>query len=220
MGQKVNPIGFRLGIYRDWPSRWFARRNNYASMLFEDIKIRNFIKNRLPDAEIAEVNIEKVGEDNVRVVLVSARPGVVIGKKGQEIDALRKSLAKLLNRKNVDVSVQEIKNPDLNATILAQGIADQLENRGSFKKAMKKAAQLAIKAGARGIKIRCAGRLGGAEIARDEWLRIGSTPLHTLRADIDYALAEAQTTYGIIGIKVWVCLGEYQVQANKKEQRD
>lgn len=219
MGQKVNPIGFRLGIYRDWPSKWFARRNNYAELLFEDIKIRDFINKQLPEAEISEINIEKAGEDHIKIVLQSARPGVVIGKKGQEIDLLRRSLSKLLNRKNVEVSVQEIQNPDLNATILAKGIVEQLEKRGSFKKAMKKASQLALKAGARGIKIRCAGRLGGAEIARDEWLRVGSTPLHTLRSNIDYSLEEAHTTYGIIGVKVWVCLGEYQlVQSNKNKE--
>lgn len=210
MGQKVHPIGFRLGIYRSWPSRWFARREKYADMLFEDIKVRQYIERNLFGAEISSIEIEKAG-DIVKVIINTARPGVVIGKKGQEIETLRKQLGRLLGRDNVEVSVQEIKNPELDATIVAKSIAEQLEKRASFKKVMKKSSTSTMKAGAKGIKIRCAGRLGGAEIARDEWIRIGSTPLHTLRSDIDYGFAEAYTTYGIIGVKVWICRGEYKL---------
>lgn len=216
MGQKVNPIGFRVGIYRDHSSRWFARRQNYAQFVFEDLAIRKFIKSKpsLSGAEISEIVIEKAGDierGNVKVIIHAARPGVVIGKKGQEIEFLRKDLADYLGRPNIEVSVQEIKNPELDAVVVAKGIAEQLEKRGSFKKLMKKAAMGAMKAGAKGIKIRCAGRLGGAEIARDEWLRVGSTPLHTLRSDIDYGFVEALTTYGKIGVKVWICRGDYKL---------
>lgn len=216
MGQKVNPVGFRIGIYRDWSSRWFARRHNYADLLLEDVTIRRFIDRNFRTAEIADVQIEKAG-DNIRVILHSARPGMVIGKQGKEIEFLRKNLAQLLKRTNVEVTVQEVKQPELDATVVAKSIAEQLEKRGNFKKVMKKAAIATMKAGAKGIKIRCSGRLGGAEIARDEWLRVGSTPLHTLRSDIDYALVEALTTYGIIGVKVWICRGEYKLD---KKLRD
>ncbi len=210
MGQKVNPKGFRVGIYRDWDSQWFARRGNYGKLLLEDVKIRRFLDKRLPKAEISCVKILKAG-DAIKIEIYSARPGVVIGKQGREIEALRKELIKLLGRASVEVSVKEVENPDLDAVVVAKGIAEQLEKRVSFKKVMKKAAMATMKAGARGIKIRVAGRLGGAEIARDEWLRIGSTPLHTLRSDIDYWLAEALTTYGMIGVKVWICRGEYKI---------
>lgn len=210
MGQKVNPKGFRVGIYLPWESKWFARRQNYAQMLLEDIKVRQHIERNLSSAEISSIEIEKAG-DIMKVIIHSARPGVVIGKKGQEIDTLRRELSRLLKRENVEVSVQEVKNPELDATLIAKSIAEQLEKRASFKKVMKKAATSAMKAGARGIKIRCAGRLGGAEIARDEWIRIGSVPLHTLRANISYALVEAHTTYGRLGVKVWVDRGEYKL---------
>ena len=209
MGQKVNPIGFRTGVYRSWDSRWFAR-NSYAQLFFEDLAIRKYIEKNLSSAEIERIEIEKAG-DNVRVVIHSARPGVVIGKKGQEIDLIRKRLAALLHINNVDVSVQEVKTPELSSVIVAKSIADQLVKRASFKKVMKKAATSAIRAGAKGVKIRVAGRLGGAEIARDEWIRIGSTPLHTLRSDIDYGFAQAKTTFGIIGVKVWICKGDYKL---------
>jgi len=210
VGQKVHPIGFRVGIYRDWPSKWFARRATYADLLLEDVKIRNYIEKALPGAEISVIEIERASE-NVKVIIHSGRPGVVIGKKGQEIDHLRKELSKRLGKQNIEVSVQEVKRPELDATIASKGIAEQLEKRASFKKVMKKVALSAMKAGAKGVKIRCSGRLGGAEIARDEWIRIGSTPLHTLRADIDYGFSEAQTTYGIIGVKVWICRGEFKL---------
>lgn len=208
MGQKVHPLGFRLGIYRDWSARWFAR-NSYGKLLLEDMKIRKFLDKALERAEIAKVEIEKAGE-NVRVVLHSGRPGVVIGKKGQGIEALKANLAKKLNKSNIEISVQEVKNPELDATLIAKNIAHQLENRASFKKAMKRSAGAAMKAGAKGVKICCGGRLNGAEIARKEWTRVGSVPLHTLRSDVDYGFAEANTTYGIIGVKVWLCKGEFQ----------
>lgn len=211
MGQKVHPRGFRTGIYRDWDGTWFARRGEYGKLLLEDVKIRKFIEQKLPGAEISVVKISKAG-DNLRVEIHSARPGLVIGKQGKEIDMLRTSLSKLLKRPNVEVSVKEVEKPDLDAMVVAKSIAEQLERRVSFKRAMKKAAMATMKAGALGTKIRCAGRLGGAEIARDEWIRLGSTPLHTLRSDIDYALFEALTTYGIIGIKVWICRGEFPLQ--------
>ncbi len=209
MGQKVNPKGFRLGIYRDWDSRWFAR-DSYGKQLMEDLSIRKFLDKALENAEVARVEIDKAG-DNVRVTIHSARPGIVIGKKGQEIEAIRKKISEQLKGRSVEVSVQEVKNPEADSTVIAKNIADQLVKRVAFKKAMKRAAASALRSGAKGIKIRCAGRLGGAEIARVEWLRVGSVPLHTLRADIDYGKAIAKTTYGIIGVTVWVYKGEYQL---------
>ena len=209
MGQKVNPKGFRLGIYRDWDSRWFAR-DSYGKQLMEDLSIRKFLDKTLENAEVARVEIDKAG-DNVRVTIHSARPGVVIGKRGQEIETLRKKISEQLKGRAVEVSVQEVKNPEADATVIAKNIAEQLVKRVAFKKAMKRAAAAALRSGAKGIKIRCGGRLGGAEIARVEWLRIGSIPLHTLRADIDYGKAIAKTTYGIIGVTVWVYKGEYQL---------
>jgi len=209
VGQKVHPVGFRLGIYRDWLARWFAR-DSYGKQIIEDLKIRRFIDTALSKADIARVEIEKAG-NNIRVILFSGRPGAIIGRKGQEIDALRIALIRELDSKyNVEVSVQEVKNPLLDAMLVAKNIAEQLEGRVGFKRAMKKAATETMRAGAKGIKICCSGRLGGAEIARSEWTRVGSIPLHTLRSDVDYALAEAQTTYGVIGVKVWICRGEYQ----------
>lgn len=208
MGQKVHPIGFRLGVYRDWDARWFAR-DSYGKQALEDLKIRRYLNSVLVNAEIARIEIEKAG-DNVRVIIHSGRPGVVIGKKGQEIEFLRNDLAKKLKKGNVEISVQEVKNPELDATLVAKSIAEQLEKRASFKKVMKRAALSAMKSGAKGVKIRCAGRLNGAEIAREEWTRVGSIPLHTLRSDVDYGFAESHTTYGIIGVKVWICKGEFQ----------
>ena len=208
MGQKVNPVGFRVGVYRDWDSRWFAR-DSYGKQVLEDIQIRKHLESVLENAEISRIEIEKAG-DNVRVILRSGRPGVIIGKRGQEIESLRAELASCLNKKNVDISVQEVKQPELDAVLVAKNIAAQLVKRASYKKAMKRAADSAIRAGAKGVKICCAGRLQGAEIARDEWAIVGSVPLHTLRSDIDYALAEARTTYGVIGVQVWICKGEYR----------
>lgn len=209
MGQKVNPVGFRLGIYRNWDSRWFARKS-YGKEVLEDFQIRKFLSAALQNAEISKIEIEKAGDDNMRITLHSGRPGIVIGKRGADIDSLRTELARRWNKKNVEVSVQEVKTPELDAVLVAKDIAEQLVKRGSFKKAMKRAAISAMKAGAKGIKICCAGRLNGAEIAREEWTRVGSIPLHTIRADVDYGFAEALTTYGLIGVKVWICKGEYQ----------
>lgn len=206
MGQKVHPLGFRLGVYEDWNAHWFAKKG-YANALMEDFEIRNFLKRSLSKADTSKVVIDKAGE-NMRIVIFSARPGTVIGKKGQGIDNLKKGLHSRF-KKSVEVSVQEVKNIDLDASLIARSIAEQLERRASFKRVMKRAAYGALKAGAKGIKICCAGRLGGAEIARAEWIRLGSVPLHTLRSNVSYALAEAKTTYGMIGVKVWVCSGEY-----------
>jgi len=208
VGQKVNPIGFRVGVYRSWDSRWFAR-DSYGQQLMEDLNIRKYLGNSLENAEISKIEIEKAG-NSVRIIIFTARPGVVIGKKGQEIESLKKDLAKHLKRQNIEISVEEIRRPELNAQVVAKNIALQLEKRVSYKKSMKRAAASAMRAGAKGIKICCAGRLQGAEIARKEGIRIGSLPLHTLRSDIDYGFAQAYTTYGVIGVKVWICKGEFQ----------
>lgn len=213
MGQKVHPIGFRLGVYRDWSARWFAK-GSYKDSLLEDFKIRKFLKQRLSHAEIADIVIEKAG-DSIRVELHSARPGIIIGRKGQDIDALRSDLSDRFG-KPVDVSVQEVKNADLNAELVAKSIAAQIERRAGYKRLMKRAGHATLKAGARGIKICCAGRLAGSEIARSEWLRLGSVPLHTIRADVDYANVEAKTTYGIIGVAVWICRGEFAKKQGSK----
>ena len=212
MGQKVHPIGFRLGIHKNWEASWFARKS-YGKELIEDLVIRDFLKKTVPNAEVTRIEIEKAG-DVFKVVIFSCRPGVVIGKKGQEIKSLRDGIHKrLVEKKDVEVSVQEVKKPELDATAVAGGIAEQLTRRGNYKKLMKRAAALSMKAGARGIKICCGGRLNGAEIARCEWVKMGSVPLHTIRADIDYCLAESKTTYGMIGVKVWICRGEFQRSA-------
>jgi len=210
VGQKVNPIGFRVGIYRGWDSRWFSNKK-YGDLVLQDVKIRKFVDGNLDRAEVSRVEIERTGE-SIKVIVHSGRPGMVIGKKGQEIDALRKQLASLLNVNSVEVSVQEIRQPELDALLVAKNIADQLVRRASYKKAMKRAATSSMRSGARGVKICVSGRLGGAEIAREEWVRLGAAPLHTLRSDIDYGFAEAKTTYGMIGVKVWICKGEYQRQ--------
>lgn len=210
MGQKVNPNGFRLGVYKDWDARWFARRCSYGEQALQDIKLRRELGKLLNNAEVARVEIEKAGDDSIKVVIHSARPGVIIGKGGQDIESLKKDVANLLKKTNVEISVQEVKSPELDATLVAKNIAAQLEKRASYKSSMKKAVSSAMRGGAKGIKIRCSGRLGGAEIARPEWERFGQVPLHTLRSDIDYGFAEAKTTYGMIGVKVWICKGEVQ----------
>lgn len=210
MGQKVNPISLRTGVYKGWDSRWFPRRSgDYASNFFEDIAIRDYLKENFKNAEISRIEVEKTG-DALRVIVHAARPGVLIGKKGQEMDVIRKHLSDMLSRSTVEISVQEVSLPDMDAQLIAESIAEQLVKRVGHKKAMKKAAAGALRAGAKGVKIRIAGRIEGNEIARDEWLRIGSTPLHTLRADIRYGFAEARTTYGILGVKTWICVGEYK----------
>lgn len=205
MGQKVNPLGFRLNITRTWDSIWYADKN-YADFLIEDQKIRKFLKARLQHASLSKVILERTGE-KVRVKLFTARPGIVIGKKGSEIELLKKELEKLINRKAI-IDIQEVRRPEADAQLVADNIAQQLVRRVAFRRAMKKAVSSAQRFGVKGIKISCSGRLGGAEMSRCEWVREGRVPLHTLRADVDYALAEANTTYGIIGIKVWIFKGE------------
>lgn len=206
MGQKVHPVGFRLGVYEDWQAHWFAK-NSYGLDVLEDFQIRRFLKTRLNDSDISKIVIDKAVE-NVRIVIFASRPGMIIGKKGQGIEQLKVDLAKVL-RKNIEISVQEVKVPEMSARLVAKSISDQIEKRVNYKKLMKKAGFAALKSGAKGIKIAVAGRLGGAEIARTEWLRLGSVPLHTLRVNVDFALVEAHTTYGMIGVKVWICKGEY-----------
>lgn len=219
MGHKVNPISFRTGIYRRWGVEWYPGAGaNYADMVLEDIQIMKFVRENFPEAEIAHIEIEK-GRNNAKVVIHSARPGVVIGKQGREIESIRKRLAEHLKRDNVEVTVQEVKIPELSAALVAKSIADQIERRANYKKLMKKAAASALRSGAKGVKIRVAGRLAGAEIARDEWLRVGQTPLHTLRSNIDYGTARAMTKYGIIGIKVWICLGDYKISKQTQQQQ-
>lgn len=208
MGQKVHPIGFRLGINRDWDARWFARGTQYGKSLLEDLHIRDYLYQVLDNAEIARIEIEKAA-DSVRIIIHSGQPGRVIGKRGQEIETLRTELNKRL-KKNIEISVQEVKKPELDATLVANNIAVQLEKRSSYKQAMRRAVVSALKAGAKGVKVCCGGRLNGAEIARQEWTRVGSIPLHTLRADVDYGFAEANTTFGKIGVKVWIYRGEMQ----------
>ncbi|MBK9004404.1 MAG: 30S ribosomal protein S3 [Sphingomonadales bacterium] len=206
MGQKSNPIGLRLQINRTWDSRWFAEGADYGRMLLEDINIRKFIMKTLPQAAISKVVIERPAK-LCRVSIYAARPGVIIGKKGADIEKLRSQLAKMTDS-DVKLNIVEIRKPEIDAKLVAQGIADQLIRRVAFRRAMKRAVQSALRLGAEGIKITCGGRLGGAEIARTEWYREGRVPLHTLRANIDYAEAEALTAYGIIGIKVWIFKGE------------
>lgn len=206
MGQKINPTGFRLAVTRDWSSRWYANSKNFSGMLNEDVQVRNFLKDRLKHASVSRILIERPAK-NARVTVFSARPGVVIGKKGEEIDFLRSELQKIMGVP-VHVSIEEIRKPELDAQLIADSITQQLEKRIMFRRAMKRAMQNAMRLGAHGIKIMSSGRLNGAEIARCEWYREGRVPLHTLRADIDYATSEALTTYGIIGVKVWVFKGE------------
>ena len=208
MGQKVYPTGFRLGITENWRSRWFADKN-YAETLGNDLEIRKYLKKRLSRAAVSRVEIERAG-DKVKIIIFTARPGIVIGKKGSEIDTLRHDLEKVVgvDRGHLSVDVIEIKRPELDAELVAQSVAEQLEGRVAFRRAMRKAVQTARKSGAKGIRIQCSGRLGGAEMGRREWYREGRVPLHTLRAKIDYGTAVAHTTMGACGVKVWIYLGE------------
>ena len=206
MGQKVNPIGLRLGINRTWDSRWYANDENYAGMLHEDIKLRDFLFDRLSQAGISRVVIERPAK-KARVTIHSARPGVVIGKKGADIEKLRQDVSRLTNSE-VHLNIVEIRKPEIDAKLVAENIAQQLERRVAFRRAMKRAVQSAMRLGAEGIRINCAGRLGGAEIALTEWYREGRVPLHTLRADVDYGTATGRTTYGACGVKVWIFKGE------------
>ena len=207
MGQKINPTGFRLAVNRNWSSKWYANSRNFAPMLAEDIKVRAFLKKKLAHASVGRVLIERPAKD-ARITIFSARPGVVIGKKGEEIEALKAELRRIMGVQQVHVNIEEIRKPETDAQLIADSIAQQLEKRIMFRRAMKRAMQNAMRLGAQGVKIMSAGRLNGHEIARTEWYREGRVPLHTLRADIDYGTGEAKTSYGVIGIKVWVYKGE------------
>ncbi len=209
MGHKVHPVGFRLGISSDWSSRWYADHKNFSDYLEQDVRTRKYIRQRLKDASVSRVQIERPAR-SAAVTIHTARPGIVIGRKGEDIERLRTEIAPMLglDRSAVKVSVEEIRKPELDAQLVAESIAQQLERRIMFRRAMKRAVQTTMRLGAGGVKVNVAGRLGGAEIARTEWYREGRVPLHTLRADIDYGMAEAQTTYGIIGVKVWIFKGE------------
>jgi len=206
MGQKINPTGFRLSVSRNWTSRWYANNNDLAKMLEEDVEVRNYLKKKLKNASVSKVLIERPAK-NARITIFSSRPGVVIGKKGEDIEVLRKELQKRMGVP-VHVNIEEIRKPEVDAQLIADSITQQLEKRIMFRRAMKRAMQSAMRLGAQGIKIMSSGRLNGAEIARREWYREGRVPLHTLKADIDYATSEAETTYGIIGVKVWVYKGD------------
>ena len=204
MGQKVNPNGFRLGVNRTWSSRWFSK-SNYAKFLHQDLEIKSYVEKKLKNASIAKINIERAAK-KIRISIFSSRPGIIIGKKGADIEDLKKKLTKLSNLE-VFLDIKEIRKPEVEAKLVAENIATQLEKRVSFRRAMKKSVQSSMRLGAKGVKVLCSGRLGGAEIARNEKYNEGSVPLHTLRSDIDYATAEAETTYGIVGIKVWINKG-------------
>jgi small subunit ribosomal protein S3 len=207
MGQKIHPIGFRLAVNRNWSSKWYANSRSFAPMLAEDIKVRSFLKKKLAHASVGRVLIERPAKD-ARITIFSARPGVVIGKKGEEIEALKAELRRIMGVQQVHVNIEEIRKPETDAQLIADSIAQQLEKRIMFRRAMKRAMQNAMRLGAQGVKIMSSGRLNGHEIARTEWYREGRVPLHTLRADIDFGQGEAKTSYGVIGIKVWVYKGE------------
>ncbi|PZE19134.1 30S ribosomal protein S3 [Paenibacillus xerothermodurans] len=214
MGQKVNPVGLRIGIIRDWESKWYAGKD-FGDLLLEDVKIREYLKQKLKESAVSHIDIERAA-NRVNVTIHTAKPGMVIGKGGAEIEVLRARVAELSNGKKVHINIAEIKNPELDAILVAESIAQQLERRVSFRRAMKQAIQRTMRAGAKGIKTSVSGRLGGAEIARQEGYSEGTVPLHTLRADIDYGTAEAHTTYGRIGVKVWIYRGEVLPTAKKK----
>jgi small subunit ribosomal protein S3 len=222
MGQKINPYGFRLGVTTDWKSRWFSERQ-YKDYLTEDWKIRAFIDEMLPDAAVSRVEVERKRGETLKVDIHTARPGIVIGRKGAKADELRAGLTKLTGNVKVQLNIVEIKSPELDAALIAQGVADQLVGRIAFRRAMKRAVQNAQKAGALGIRVQCSGRLGGAEMSRTEWYREGRVPLHTLRADIDYGFREARTSSGRVGVKVWIYRGDilpYKPQTEDKIVRE
>jgi small subunit ribosomal protein S3 len=204
VGQKVNPIGFRLPVTKDWRSRWFARKADFGNLLLEDLEIRDFVKTELQSAAVSRIDVERFA-NRLRVTVHTARPGLVIGRKGAEIDRLKGEISKRAGDREVFLDIKEVKNPELNAQLVAENIGQQLERRISFRRAMKRSIQTAMDMGADGIRVRCAGRLGGAELARTEQYKDGKVPLHTLRENIDYGFAEAQTLAGTIGIKVWIC---------------
>ena len=215
MGQKIHPIGFRLAVQRNWTSKWYANSKNFPGMLNEDIKVRAFLKKKLAHAAVSRVVIERPAQ-TARITIHTARPGIVIGKKGEDVDGLRKKLAEKMGVP-VQINIEEIRKPDLDAKLVAQNVAQQLERRVMFRRAMKRVVQNAMRQGAEGVKVQIGGRLGGAEIARTEWYREGRVPLHTLRADIDYATYEAVTTYGILGVKVWIFKGEVIGSGNSSD---
>ncbi len=205
MGQKINPIGFRLGVIKTWDSKWYSEAD-YAKLLHEDLKLRDFLKKRLYHSGVSKIEIERAA-NKAKINIYTARPGLIIGKKGSEVETLKKDLAKLTD-KEIYLNIQEVRKPELDAQLVAENVALQLERRVAFRRAMKKSVTTALKFGAKGIRITCSGRLGGAEMSRTEWYREGRVPLHTLRADIDYGFSEAKTTYGIIGVKVLIFKGE------------
>ena len=215
MGQKVHPTGFRLGVVKKHNANWYAKGKTFKENLIEDLKVRDFLKNKLRFSSVSKVEIDRSAQ-NFTVSIHTSRPGIIIGKKGEEIESIKKSIEKIVNRP-AQVQIKEVRKPDLDATILAEGIAQQLERRVQFRRAMKRAVQSALRQGAKGVRTEVSGRLGGAEIARTEWYREGRVPLHTLRADVDYGTAEAATTYGIIGVKVWVYRGEIMEDPFKTE---
>ena len=221
MGQKINPTGFRLPVTRDWTSRWYAEGRNFARTLGEDLKVRSFLQKKLRNASVSRILIERPAK-NARITIYSARPGVVIGKQGQDIEVLKNEVQKMMGVP-VHVNIEEVRRPELDAQLIADSITQQLEKRVMFRRAMKRAMQNAMRLGAQGIKIMSAGRLNGAEIARTEWYREGRVPLHTLRANIDYGFSEANTTYGVIGVKVWVYKGDNfgeEAHAQEKTERE
>ena len=215
MGQKVHPTGFRLGVVKKHNANWYAKGKTFKENLIEDLKVRDFLKNKLRFSSVSKVEIDRSAQ-NFTVSIHTSRPGIIIGKKGEEIENIKKSIEKIVNRP-AQVQIKEVRKPDLDATILAEGIAQQLERRVQFRRAMKRAVQSALRQGAKGVRTEVSGRLGGAEIARTEWYREGRVPLHTLRADVDYGTAEAATTYGLIGVKVWVYRGEIMEDPFKAE---
>ncbi len=215
MGQKVHPYGFRVGVFKNWKSRWFAEKD-YASLLHEDLRIRKEIKGRMFHAGISEVEIERFTQ-RMRITIYAARPGIIIGRKGVEVEQLKKLLSNITERQ-IHINIREIKNPELDAQLQSESIALQLQRRVSFRRALKRALQSSMQAGATGIKVMVAGRLGGAEMSRTEWYREGRVPLHTLRADIDYGFSEARTTYGRIGVKVWIYKGEMTTRTSEETQ--
>ena len=215
MGQKVCPIGLRLGITKTWDSKWFAEKKKYTDLLHEDLKIRNLIKKEFYQAAISKIELERAASERVRIIINSARPGMIIGRKGQEIESLRQRLSKMTG-KDIYLDIREVKRPEIDSQLVAENIALQMERRVAYRRAMKSGIASALRLGALGIKVMVSGRLGGAEIARQEWYREGRVPLATLRADIDYGFAQAKTTYGIIGIKVWIFKGEVLERKHKQ----
>ncbi len=215
MGQKVCPVGLRLGITKSWDSKWFAEKRKYTDLLHEDLKIRNLIKKEFYQAAISKIELERAASERVRIIINSARPGMIIGRKGQEIESLRQRLSAMTG-KDIYLDIREVKRPEIDSQLVAENIALQIERRVAYRRAMKRGIASALRLGALGIKVMVSGRLGGAEIARQEWYREGRVPLATLRADIDYGFAQAKTTYGIIGIKVWIFKGEVIERKHKQ----